>query len=138
MMIPLQSNLENMETSFATADQNLNKFNFTVGGNWDYEHGCFDRNLDEANKVWLRIPFEVTSGTFDPEQDNVQADIRIGTPFVLKHLYNEGLDKEAGLMTYRGLVDQFQDPVDKDAEVEQEWVNEAAGILRLVEKDFVS
>lgn len=135
-MIPLDSSIINREEGFDQARHYLHKFDFTLGGNWDYDHGYFDRSLDEANKVWLRIPFNVTHGALDGDTDATNAIVRFGTPFVLKHIYNEGLDKEAQISTYGALVNQFQEPVDKDAPVEDEWVSKAKEILRKVEKEW--
>jgi hypothetical protein len=133
-MIPLQSTLENYEDQFMTIKQALTDYKFELGGNWDYKMGYFDRNLDNDNKVWLRIPFQVTDGKLDSESLENGAKVRLGEPFVLKHLYNEGLDAEASVMTYKALVDQFQDPVQADAPVESHWVDQARTLIKEVEK----
>lgn len=134
-MIPLQSSLEHRTADFDRAKEHMQSHEFTLGGNWDYERGCFDRSLDEARMVWLRLPFEVTRGRLEGEETaNPGTQIQWGTPFVLKHIYNEGLDAEAVPRTFGALVDQFQDPVDKDAEVGQIWVDKAAEVLRRVEQ----
>ncbi|WJH34951.1 YugN-like family protein [Paenibacillus sp. CC-CFT747] len=105
-------------------------------GNWEYDHGYFDANLDEAQKIWVRIPFTVIHGTFDGDTKESDAVIRLGKPFALKHLYEEGLDNEARPMVSAALVNQFQDPVDKDAEIEQKWLDEAENLLKRVEQGF--
>jgi hypothetical protein len=133
-MIPLQSTLENYEDQFMTIKQALADYKFELGGNWEYKMGYFDRNLDNDNKVWLRIPFQVTDGNLDSESSENGAKVRLGEPFVLKHLYNEGLDPEASVMTYKALVDQFQDPVQADAPVESHWVDQARTLIKEVEK----
>jgi hypothetical protein len=132
-MIPLQSELANREEPFEQVRDYLYEFEFALGGNWEYEHGYFDRYLDEAHKIWLRIPFQVTYGVLDGDSNATDAIICVGTPFVLKHIYNEGLDKEARINTAGGLVDQFQEPLDKDAPVEDEWVDKAKEMLNKVE-----
>ncbi|MDF2669734.1 MAG: YugN-like family protein, partial [Paenibacillus sp.] len=100
-MRTLSSALENHVDEFDRMKDGLQQHQFTLGGNWDYEHGCYDRNLDEANQVWLRIPFEVVAGQIDGENSsNPDTTIRIGTPFVLKHVYNEGLDASAEPRVY--------------------------------------
>lgn len=138
-MIPIQSTIEGREVEFATMQQYLQSYQFNLGGNWDYDHGCFDRHLDEqARKVWLRIPFHVTRGHIDSEKENTEAMIKIGKPYVLKHIYNEGLDAEAVPRVYTSVFDQFQDPLDKDAEVEQQWLNAAGEILRAVERGLAN
>ncbi|MCZ8519345.1 MULTISPECIES: YugN-like family protein [Paenibacillus] len=135
-MIPLNSSLVNREEAFEQVRSCLHENQFTLGGNWDYEHGSFDRSLEEGQKVWLRIPFQVTHGVLDGDTDATDAVIRLGQPFVLKHLYNEGLDPEAKGMTFGALIDQFQEPVDKDAAVEPKWVSQAEALLRKVEASF--
>jgi hypothetical protein len=137
-MIPLQSDLTNHEEAFNQVSNHLHEFEFALGGNWDYEHGYFDRYLDEDHRVWLRIPFEVTHGVLEGDTDATDAIVCLGTPFVLKHIYNDGLDKEAQIHTYGGLIDQFQEPLDKDAPIEDEWVNKAKEMLGKVERVFQS
>ncbi|MCU6796353.1 YugN-like family protein [Paenibacillus sp. WQ 127069] len=133
-MIPIKSVLTNYEEPFDEVSRQLHQFEFTLGGNWDYDHGYFDRYLDDAHQVWLRIPFEVTHGTLDGDTGATDAIICMGTPFVLKHIYNDGLDKEAHLNVSGALIDQFQEPIDKDAPVEDKWVAAAKDMLGKVER----
>lgn len=133
-MISLTSTLEQREAAFANWNDYLGQYDFTLGGNWEYDHGYFDRFLDEERKVWLRIPFRVTHGTFDGDNPDSDAVVRLGKPFILKHLYNDGLDGEAKPQIYGALIDQFQDPIDKDASVEQKWVEKASELLRKLEQ----
>jgi hypothetical protein len=132
-MVPLPSELENREEDFGKIQATLVRHQFSLGGNWEYDHGSFDRFLDEGHKVWLRLPFKVTRGHLDGETVNEDTFIRMGTPFVLKHIYNEGLDGEAQVRTLGGMVDQFQEPVDNDADIEQKWVDQANLVLKDVE-----
>ncbi|MFC0213022.1 YugN family protein [Paenibacillus chartarius] len=136
-MKPLQSRLEHQEESFDRVRDVLTGFQFNIGGNWDYEHGYFDRSLDEAHKVFLRIPFQATRGVIDAESAQTGARVELGQPFVLKHVYNEGLDPEAEVEVMGGLVDQFSAPLDPDAEVEQKWVTQASQLLEQVEAEFL-
>ncbi|MDF2657459.1 MAG: YugN-like family protein [Paenibacillus sp.] len=137
-MKPIPSALESRTDHFDHVRDHVQQFQFTLGGNWDYTQGCFDRALDEEHKVWLRLPFEVTRGRLEgAETSNPGTMILMGTPFVLKHIYNEGLDSEAVPRTYGALIDQFQDPVDKDASVEEHWVTQAKELLREVEQGLV-
>lgn len=137
-MIPLQSKLEQVEGSYSDILALLKPQRFSLGGNWDYTHGSFDRPLDEEQKVWLRLPFTVVKGELDGENERQDTGIRFQTPLVLRHLYNDGLDDTAPVNTYGALVNQFQAPVDPDAPVADEWVEEAkrrlqdaeAGILQ--------
>jgi hypothetical protein len=135
-MKSLESKLEHVQESFDSVRANLHKHEFTLGGNWDYDHGYFDRNLDEAQKVWLRIPFQVITGRLEGDTEATDAFVQIGTPFVLKHLYNEGLDSGAQAETYGALVDQFQAPVDSDADLEDPWIQKASALLKEVERNW--
>jgi hypothetical protein len=137
-MIPITSEVENHIDGFVNLHDYFGGFEFTLGGNWEYDHGYFDRSLDEDHKVWLRIPFEVTSGTMDGITDESDAIIKLGTPFVLKHIYNEGLDPEAVPNVYGSLINQFQEPIDADADVEIHWVEQAKHILQEVERGIRS
>lgn len=133
-MVPLSSDLENREKYFDEWNQYLGSYSFTLGGNWDYDHGYFDHYLDEEHKVWLRIPFRVTGGEFDGEEIGSNARLTLDQPFVLKHLYQDGLDPEARVRISGSLIDQFQEPIDKDAEIETKWVEKANHVLRQIEQ----
>ncbi|MNI23784.1 YugN-like family protein [compost metagenome] len=135
-MKQITSSLDGVQDSFDNVRAQLRNYNFTLGGNWEYDHGYFDRSLDEAHKVWLRIPFQVVTGRLDGDSESTNAIVRMGTPFVLKHVYNEGLDTEANVGAYSGLINQFQAPLDPDADVEEKWAIEAADILRKVEEAY--
>ncbi|MVO99001.1 YugN family protein [Paenibacillus lutrae] len=137
-MKALHSSLDQTEEAFDNVRDYLHQFEFTLGGNWDYDHGSFDRYLDEAHKVWLRIPFEVTLGQLGGDTDETDAMVRIGTPYVLKHVYNEGVDHSAHLMTASALINQFQAPLDEDAEIESEWIGKAEKLLREVERKWLN
>ncbi|WP_027092765.1 YugN family protein [Cohnella thermotolerans] len=132
-MYPLNSRLTNQEQEFVPVRSALAERGFALGGSWDYDHGSFDCALDEANKVWLRLPFRVTNGNLDSETPENDAKIRFDQPYVLKHIYNEGLDAEAQPRTMGALFDQFQDPVDADAEIEPHWIDKARERLREAE-----
>lgn len=103
----LDSALENREEAFVNFSSYMNDHGFSLGGNWDYEHGYFDRSLDEGQKVWLRIPFQVTHGSFDGESSGSDAVIRIGQPFLLN-----------------------------DAPVEDAWLEKAESVLRETEQAY--
>lgn len=138
ILIPIGSGLENQVKGFINLNEFLEGFDFTLGGNWEYDHGYFDRSLDQKHMVWLRIPFEVTFGKLDGVSSNSNANVKIGTPFVLKHIYNDGLDPEAVPNVYGSLINQFQEPIDKDADVDAHWVEQAKHIIQEVEHAFLN
>ncbi|KKC47455.1 MULTISPECIES: YugN family protein [Paenibacillus] len=128
-MIEIASPLESTEHDFVQIKRVLDKQGFVLGGNWDYGNGSFDLNLDEKNKVWLRLPFDVLRGNVDDQTEDNDASIKLTTPYVLRHLYREGNDPEAKMRTVGALFDQFQAPVDPDADVAPEWVEKARQVL---------
>ncbi|QMV43503.1 YugN family protein [Cohnella cholangitidis] len=132
-MHTLSSSLTSQVQDYEVSRNALLDHGFTLGGNWDYDHGSFDCALDEANKVWLRLPFEVTAGNLDSEAGEVSTEIQFGQPYVLKHVYNEGSDREAQPRALGALIDQFSDPLDADAEVDSKWIEQAKRKLQEVE-----
>ncbi|WP_127570310.1 YugN family protein [Paenibacillus xylaniclasticus] len=132
-MIALRSDIEFTECEFAEAKEKLEREQFTLGGNWDYDRGTFDRYLDDERKVWLRLPFEVITGSIDVDRADNNASIKFGTPFVLKHLYQEGNDEEATVRLAGSVFDQFQSPADPDARVEAVWIDKAKHALAAAE-----
>lgn len=133
-MIMLQSALEGREFDFIHSRNELAPLQFVLGGNWEYDHGSFDRFLDERRMVWLRLPFRMTQGTLDSEVRDTEARLRFDQPYVLKHVYEDGLDEDARLRTYAAMVDQFQSPAVPDADIEPHWLEQAREVLRQVEQ----
>lgn len=126
--------MTNRVYDFTELKDALERYHFGLGGNWEYNHGSFDRRLDgERQTVWLRIPFEVVHGELDPISPQPGTRVMVGTPYVLRHLYNEGDDHTAHFYTLGALVDQFQAPVNADAAVQSSYVTEARDVLRDVE-----
>jgi len=132
-MISLASRLTSSVHDYIPTRDALAERGFVLGGSWDYANGSFDCALDDENKVWLRLPFEVVGGHLDSEAPKADVQIRFGSPYVLRHLYNEGLDAEAQPRTMGAMLDQFQDPVDADAEIQPHWLDIARERLREAE-----
>lgn len=132
-MYPISSSLTSQTRDYVPFREAAERKGFTLGGNWDYDHGSFDCALDTMNKVWLRLPFQVTRGSLDSEMPDVDVRILLGEPYVLKHVYNEGLDKEAHPRAMGAMLDQFSDPVDADADIEPNWIEEAKRKIREIE-----
>lgn len=132
-MYPISSILTSQVRDYAVFRSAAAEKGFVLGGNWDYGGGSFDCALDGVRKVWLRLPFEVAGGKLDGETDGTDASIRFGQPYVLKHMYNEGVDREAHPRALGALIDQFSDPVDPDADLEPRWIEQARRKMRELE-----
>jgi len=136
-LIAIESKLTNRELDLAELQGALERLDFTLGGNWEYDRGCFDKRLDgEKQTVWLRVPFEVVHGRLDPDAPEPGTRVVVGAPFVLRHLYNPGDDHAAEFYTLGALVNQFQAPIDPDAAVADADVTKAKEVLQEVEAAF--
>src|SRR5690625_2144125 len=121
-MIHLETDMEGKQMTFGNAQQYLKDFGFFIGGNWEYDSGMFDGVLhrESGETIYLRLPFDVIEG----ELDQSDAMIEFQKPFVIKHVVNLGLDKDANsLLTVAGFS-QFQEPLDKDGYIhdKSKWV----------------
>lgn len=134
-MISLESSLTNQEFEYMELKEQLEQHEFTIGGNWDYDRGSFDRNIDTGrSSVWLRIPFEVVRGRFDADVPQPGTRVKVGTPYVLNHVVHRGAESEADFQTVAGFVNQFQSPADPDGELSHADVMEARQALQDIER----
>ncbi|SFE51103.1 YugN family protein [Alteribacillus iranensis] len=129
-MLTLETELEGKHGAFGTVHHILQQHGFELGDNWDFDNGCFDAVISQEGpeSMYIRLPFKVVEGMLDQPR----AEIVFGTPYVIKHIVNYGLDKDDdSLQTALGF-NQFQTPIDKDGNIEQEQKWEEVG------KDVVS
>lgn len=135
-MYQLSSELSGKLYLLSDAREKTASAGFVLGGNWDYDHGSFDKALDDKDMVWLRIPFVMTKGSLDSEQKEREGTLQFGTPFVLKHVYEDGIDSTAMVGVASSLVNQFQAPADPDDNIERKWVKIAEEELRKLEQQL--
>ncbi|MFO1444813.1 hypothetical protein KDN24_16730 [Bacillus sp. Bva_UNVM-123] len=112
-MIKLQSRIEGKKGHFGTVRKMFHTYGCSFCSNFEYDQGKFDRILwrEDGETIYLRIPFNVLAG----ELDHSNAYIEFGTPYVIKHVVNIGLDyDEHSLTTATTGLTQFQEPIDKD------------------------
>lgn len=124
-MYRITSQITGKELAYDEMNQTSAQQGFSLGGNWEYDGGFFDKNLDGENKVWLRVPFQVVNGEIASEVGHSNAYIQLGEPFVLNHLYNEGNDVTADVGVMSASFNQFQAPIDADASVSKQWIQQA-------------
>jgi hypothetical protein len=131
-MQQIHSSLTGVRGTYGYLRDSLAPDGFTLA-NWDYKEGFFDRQLDEKGMVYLRLPVKALEG----DLDSLEAWLEIGTPFVLKHVYQTGVEEDIGYYTAAApLMNQFQEPLEKDAPIEQEWVKKAEAIVRQLEERY--
>ncbi|WP_026104972.1 YugN-like family protein [Halalkalibacterium ligniniphilum] len=135
-MIELQSTVENKEFKLKDLEDKLKPLGYTIGGGWEYDHGYFDYKIDEdAGYTFLRLPFKATDGEIGERGVVVQ----LGKPFLINHKINQGLDNHVnpfnGLMDMNAasFVNQFSEPVDKDATIDQKYMPIAKSLIQELE-----
>ncbi|WP_053361427.1 YugN family protein [Bacillus sp. FJAT-27251] len=116
-MIKLETELEGKGARYTDIVDAFESHGFNVGGNWDYDHGMFDKTLadEDGETIYLRVPFDVAEGNLD---DN-DARVVFGTPFVVNHIADTDIDQEdSAVLTTTGM-EQFKSPVDKDGPIQK-------------------
>ncbi|MFJ5621257.1 YugN family protein [Peribacillus loiseleuriae] len=112
-MIQLQTEIEGKRAYFGAVRDIFHSYGCSFCSNFDYEQGKFDSLLwrDGGESIYLRVPIYVLDGALD----HSSALIKFGTPFVIKHVVNIGLDHdENSFLTGTTGLDQFQTPLDND------------------------
>lgn len=110
-MIEIPSQLEGRQFDLYKLEQKLKPEGYSIGGNWDYDHGAFDYKIsDDGGYQFLRLPFTAVDGQLDARNCTVE----LGRPFLLNHVYQGGLDDHANSGAIQGGFNQFQEPADKD------------------------
>ncbi|MEH6937024.1 YugN-like family protein [Bacillus sp. JJ664] len=130
-MYPLESKLENQTFVLNHIEENLKSHGFVIGPNWDFDHGSFDLLMaNDHGYQYLRLPFKVTSGSLDVDG----AVIQFKTPYLLTHVYNKGLDDNVGIEgNVTASINQFQEPIEPDANVPGKYQKKGREILKSVE-----
>ena len=131
-MIEVPSKVEGKQFDLFELEQKLKPIGYTIGGNWDYDHGAFDYKIngsEDEGYQFIRLPFQAVDGQLD---DN-NCTVKLGRPFLLSHVFEAELDDEASTGTFSGTFNQFQEPVDKDASVPQQFIEEGKALAQELE-----
>ncbi|WP_202080293.1 YugN family protein [Caldalkalibacillus salinus] len=133
-MYPFENTaLENFEGHFVDIRQFFHEHGFDEGGNWEYDHGFFDKKLaDNPGYLFIRVPVMVKEGEFGDDE----ALVRLGKPFLLRHKYQIGLDDYVDVDVLDSSINQFSEPQDSDASIETEEVEKSKKIIQKLEEQF--
>lgn len=113
-MIEIPSRVEGRHYDLFMLEKRLKPLGYVIGGNWDYDHGAFDYKIaDNAGYQFLRVPFKAVDGQLDAHSCTVE----LGRPFLLSHVYQDGLDDHAHSDNSSATFNQFQEPAEKDANI---------------------
>jgi len=129
-MIEIPSRLEGQVFRLYTLEQELKPLGYTIGGNWDYDHGSFDYKIDdEVGYQFLRVPFEAVDGQLDSDGTSV----KIGRPFLLSHKYQRGLDDNVHDDNLESIINQFSEPQDPDASFPEKYIDLGKALVKELE-----
>ena len=125
-MYEIQSKIEGKQFDLYKLEQKLKPIGYTIGGNWDYDHGAFDYKLDDQESYqYLRVPFTAIDGELDARGCTVE----LGRPFLLSHQYEDGIDEHGDTGNFSASLNQFQAPVDKDADIPSRYIDRGKRIV---------
>ncbi|GAA0326191.1 YugN-like family protein [Bacillus carboniphilus] len=131
-MIEIPSKLEGVQFSLYRLEQDLKPRGYSIGDNWDYDHGYFDYKIDDkVGYQFLRIPFKAIDGQLDSRGTTVE----LGRPFLLSHKYQIGIDEKGDdTGVFSSMVNQFQEPVDSDASFPKEYIDLGKSLVQELEE----
>lgn len=131
-MRSIDSGIEHHLASLHELELKLKPSGFVISSNWDYDQGSFDLKLANGGGTYyfLRIPFYAVRG----ELDTPGVHVRVGQPFMLGHKYEAGLDDSISSGAVQGAFNQFQTPVDPDADIPDDYVQMGKQHIQEVER----
>ncbi|WP_174735194.1 YugN-like family protein [Mesobacillus harenae] len=129
-MIEIPSTIEGKHFSLHELEQLLKPRGYSIGGNWDYDHGNFDYKIDDrVGYQFLRVPFHAIDGQLDTPRCTVE----MSRPFLLSHKYQRGLDDHVDIDNHSAAFNQFQEPVDKDASFPDQYIEIGKSLVKELE-----
>lgn len=127
------TSIENYQGHYGALRDFFNEQGYEVGGNWDYDHGYFDKKLaDSPGYLFIRIPVFAQIGEFG--QDD--AVVKVGRPLLLRHKYQIGNDDYVDMTVTNASVNQFSEPQDPDASLKNEEVENTQQLIHQLDDVF--
>lgn len=135
-MKAIESEISGKEYPLIELESKLKPHGYAIGSGWDYDHGSFDYQLsNEGGYVFLRVPFEAIEGALDRDG----CIVKLGEPFVLHHKYRTEKDQEeADITNMNAAFNQFQTPLEKDAEVSNDFIEAGKQRVGELERHLLS
>ncbi|MED3624540.1 YugN-like family protein [Neobacillus thermocopriae] len=129
-MIEIPSKVEGLQFDLYKLEQKLKPIGYSIGGNWDYDHGAFDYKISEdSGYQYLRLPFKAIDGQLDARGCTVE----LGRPFLLSHEYEENIDEHGESGVFSGAFNQFQEPTNKDANFPSQYIDVGKALVQELE-----
>ena len=133
-MLEVPSQLENKEYKLIELENKLKPLGYSIGGGWEYDHGYFDYKMDDdGSYLFVRLPFTAVDG----ELDTKGVRVKLGRPFLLRHVYEARLDHD-NEEDPNPLFNQFASPDEPDADFPAEWVNTGQDYVNELEQVILS
>ncbi|MBS4195189.1 YugN-like family protein [Lederbergia citri] len=129
-MFEINSTIEGKEFNLHKLEQLLKPKGYVIGGNWEYDRGFFDYKMaDDGGYQFLRVPFTAVWG----ELDTPGVVVKLGTPFVLSHVYQKGLDDHADSSNMSASFNQFSEPEDSDGSLDEKYIQMGKDLVNELE-----
>ncbi|GAE94016.1 hypothetical protein JCM21714_3141 [Gracilibacillus boraciitolerans JCM 21714] len=129
-MYELDSTIEKKVFPYQQVKGVVEKEGFSLGGAWEYDHGYFDYKLaTDDGYHFLRVPFHSIKG----EIENENAVIKLNKPYILTHRYQDDVDAYAESSVMQASFNQFQSPVEKDANIPTPYIEKGKIVLKNLE-----
>lgn len=129
-MYEINSTIEGKEFNLHKLEQLMKPKGYVIGGNWEYDRGFFDYKMaDDDGYQFLRIPFTAVWG----ELDTPGVVVKLGTPFVLSHVYQKGLDDHADSSNMSASFNQFSEPEDPDGSLDEKYIQMGKDLVNELE-----
>ncbi|KAB8131825.1 hypothetical protein F9U64_13265 [Gracilibacillus oryzae] len=129
-MYELESSIQNKIFDFNQLKEVLEHAGYSLSGAWEYDHGYFDYRLAKDDAYhFLRIPFHTLNGQI--EDKNVA--VKLDQPYILTHKYQNDVDATAESSVVQAAFNQFQTPVEKDADIPGEYIEKGKQVLAQLE-----
>ncbi|MCY8839597.1 YugN-like family protein [Bacillus atrophaeus] len=129
-MITIPSAIEGESFSLHDLEQIMKPLGYVISGGWEYDHCFFDYKIDDKDGyLFLRVPAEAKQGQLDESG----AAVRMGTPFLLRHVYQAELDDHAGSGQFQSMFNQFSEPERRDADIDQAYMDIGISLVKELE-----
>ncbi|MBV7321777.1 YugN-like family protein [Bacillus halotolerans] len=129
-MITIPSAIDGQPFLLQELEQVMKPLGYVINGGWEYDHGYFDYKIDDRDGyLFLRIPVNAIQGSLDERG----AAVRIGTPFMLRQVFQPGLDDHAEGGPFQSLFNQFSEPERRDAEIDPAYLDIGASLVKELE-----
>ncbi|SER99765.1 YugN-like family protein [Gracilibacillus ureilyticus] len=129
-MYEIESAIKDRKFEYKQFKEVLERAGYSLGGAWEYDHGYFDYKLGSDNGYhFLRIPFHTINGQIEDKNVMIQLD----QPYILTHKYQNDVDENAESSVIQAAFNQFQTPIEKDADIPAEYIERGQQVLSQLE-----